>query len=701
MFLKSTTLLSTLFATLLTANELKHTLSNQGFTGLINTPNAMVMQEGDIAFHFDNQFDNALREYNYEKKYSDNENYIFGAGLFPYFEIQGRLSETPGYHRDLSANIKVQLPYKHKYLPNLAFGAQDIGSAANNYGNYYAVIDKEFWFVRASLGYGYSTVDNEKRKRMDGLFGGLEVKTFEWLYLVAEDDSVEQFAGVKLFMPKSWTSAFKLNALIATNISDDYETSISVNLLFPLYENIKAYRAKTTNLYRQEVKKVQKERAKSKVTPTIPPVTIEEVSPLSLEALKEKLVSCGLENITIATQDKKIYLSYENGVFLVNDLDAIGVIIGLLNQTEYASFVLQQQRSQTDVIALSGSLKESRLFYKEPSLENKYKFIATLSKEDTIDKNMFTLKIDRANSSQKRLKVELSPVVRSFIGTEFGVFNYMLWLRTKLHLNLYKGIDITAVGDIHIHDSEIDNHRYDSFMKLYQRPSHIESIMAHANSNIVGGVNTLSVGTFEENFFGAMDQYIYNIQNHTFKLKVGYFHQVFDGDPYQEKWLGKIENRALLLAKYSYLISDYDTLLEVNAGQYWNQDIGFDLKVKRYFGDIALYVSYEQSDPYSKDSIFSEETDHFAGLGIEIPLTLRHTPLFKYGQIRGTNAWNYQVSTTVIRKDGTNNLVLSSNYNPEVAIDSENYFYNRNRLQLSYFKTHAFRFVESYEKYAK
>ena len=705
MFLKRALTLSAVLLNLLSANELLSTVSNQGYTGLINTPNAMVMQEGDLTLHFDNQFDNSLRSYDYDVLHQDKENYVFGAGLFPCFEIQGRLSEAPGYHRDLSANVKFKLPYEYKYLPNLALGAQDIGSAANFYGNYYAVLDKEFWFVRASLGYGHSTVDNEKRKRMDGVFGGVEIKTFEWLYLVGEDDSREQFVGVKLHMPKSWTSMFKLNALISTNLSDDYATSMSFNLIFPLYENINSYTAQSTNMYRQEVISINESKSKTQESVSnkveIPTLKMKQEHSLSLNSIKESLTAYGLENISIGTKEETIYLSYENGVFLFNDVDAMGVVLGLLNQTSYSKFIIEQQKSQTVVFTLSGSLDRSRGFYKDPSLFNKNLFVASLEKIDPANRHLFDMKIKNVNSSQKKLKVEFSPVVKSFVGTEFGVFNYMLWLRTKLHLNLYKGIDITAVGDIHIHDSEIDDHRYDSFMELYQRSSHIESIMIHSNYNLLGGINTASVGTFEENFLGVMDQYIYNYTNHTFKMKVGYFSQIFDGDAYQEKWLGRIDTRYLLLAKYSYLIEDYDTLLEINGGQYWNQDIGFDLKVKRFFGDVAVYLTYEESRPYSDGTIFTESKNHFAALGVEIPLTLRHTSLFKYGQIRGTNAWNYKVRTTILREDGTNNLVLNANYNPEVAIDSENYFYNRNRLQLSYFKTHAFRFVESYEKYVK
>jgi hypothetical protein len=64
------------------------TMSMQGFSGLINTPNAQVLRQGDAVIHFDNQFDNHLRGYDYDKEYSYEEDYIFGIGFLPYLRFK-------------------------------------------------------------------------------------------------------------------------------------------------------------------------------------------------------------------------------------------------------------------------------------------------------------------------------------------------------------------------------------------------------------------------------------------------------------------------------------------------------------------------------------------------------------------------------------------------------------------------------------
>ena len=687
------------------ASELSHTLSSQGFTGVINTPNAHVMNQGDLTMHFNNQFDNVLRGYDYDKKYNYQENYIFGAGLFPYFEIQGRLAETPGYQRDLSANMKFQLPYKHEYLPNVAFGLQDLGSAANHYGNQYLVMDKELWFVRASLGYGISDGTTEDKKRMDGVFGGVEVKTFDWLYLLAENDSREQFAGIRLEMPKSWSSSIQLSTMLTSNLSDNNKMGFSINLTFPLYEDTNSYRpiveddkAPDKEMYVDAKENISDDYKLTNIE--IKKRTQEVKKDFTIYQVKDKLEEFGIENITIAVKNSTIYLGYENSVFLFNDLDGLGVAIGLLSKTKYRNFIIEQKKSKTITMTLIGDLEKARIFYDTPNVTNKQLFANSLNKVPRVNLDSYSIYIKNKNDSFLKPRIEFKPVIKTFVGNEFGVFNYKLWLRTQFQTNLYKGIDFTAVGDIHINDSEIDDRRYDYFLKLYENGSHMESVMLHTNNNVIGGINTLSLGTFEENYAGVMDQYIYNTGKHTFKLKAGYFEEFKDGNAYKDRVLGKYKTRELYLAKYSYLLEDYDILGEINFGQYWNKDRGFDIKAKRFFGDVAVYLSYELTTPYY-NTMFTESRNHFAGIGIEIPLTLRHTPSFKYGQIKGTNAFNHQIKSTIARSDGTNSVIRNGTYDPEVAIESENYFYNRNRLQLSYIRKHAFRLKESYDKYGK
>ncbi|MEA1984004.1 MAG: YjbH domain-containing protein [Campylobacterota bacterium] len=720
--MKQTTLLLFFSLSLVDAAELSHSLSYQGYTGVVNTPNAQVMDEGEIGLHYDNQLDNVTREYMYDKPYKLHNDYIIGAGILPHFEFQGRVAETTRFAEDLSIsprrdiidlsfNFKFQLPYKHKYLPNFALGAQDFGGAANRYGNYYVVMDKEVSFVRASLGYGKAAKNNyQKSRRMDGIFGALEVQTFEWLYLLAEDDTTEQFVGVRVETPSSWSSWVGFNAVLSSNVKDNYSRNFGLNMTLNLYEDTQSSRvealtssdvSKGSSKNHKEQEKIQKNDTKKQdeAKSTLQDEPKPEQEALSLSAIKERLVALGIENVTLAYRDKKVYIGYENSVYLWNELDAMGVIIGLLAQSEYERLVLESFKSGVSVITLSGNLQKAKEFYRSPTVENKQQFTSSLQKISKVDLSNYSVVYERENSSLYRPKVELKPYMKTFLANEFGVFTYKLWLRSKLQLNLYDGIDLTAVGDIHIHDSDYSE-RFGWFLKLYEDGSNMQSVMLHMSNNLFGAMNTLSIGTFQQNFYGFMDQFAYNYGNHTLQLKYGIFQEFQEDDPMVVYYYGRIPLREVYLANYSYLFESYDILGEVKLGQFWNRDKGFDLRMKRFFGDTALFIEYQHSIPYFQTSV-NETVNKYIGFGFEIPLTPKETPNFKYGQLRGTNAYKHRTRTTILRDDKRNTLVPGSNFDPKVAIDSESYFYNRNRLQLSYIQEHAFRLQESYEKYGK
>ena len=151
--LKANTLIfggvATLCAPALAADKITAYQSFAGYSGLINTPNASVLDKGMIDIGYNNQLD--LRGV----KYLDGHNYIFSAGLFDGLEVSGQIAaesmhdnmfynEGRGQLRDLSFNAKYQLPLIPAEWFSVALGAKDIGGAASNYETYYAVASKNY-----------------------------------------------------------------------------------------------------------------------------------------------------------------------------------------------------------------------------------------------------------------------------------------------------------------------------------------------------------------------------------------------------------------------------------------------------------------------------------------------------------------------------------------------------------------------------
>ncbi len=670
-------LLST--AALLAIAEPQHpsSLSMQGYTGLINTPNAQVMQEGDIVFSFNNQFDNHLRDYDYSKERTDTQDYVFGAGILPNLEIQGRFKEQPGYTRDLSANIKYQIPQFHEYMPNIAIGAQDVGSAAAQYENYYIVADKSYSFLRASLGYGYSN-NGRKSPRMDGVFGGLEARVAPWLAVLGEYDGEESHAGVRLNMPQEWFEQVRLNATIASNLSDDGHVSFMVNAVIPLQREVKYLPGISSE------NAVLAENPQKPFPAKTPKQTTEETA--LMQTLFEALASDGLQNIRIVTKGETLFIAYENTVYMHNEVDAIGSVLreAIKLSSYYKNFVLQPKKSNVVITTLSGSLEKAALFYNSPSFESKTAFTASLTESK---EHSFTgdVRINNANSGRFKTHIVISPKVSTFVGTDIGAFDYQLLLGFTAYWNLYDGLDLSTRYNAPIANSDNLDPIYGLFGRSYDDGG-ISSAMLHYTMNIAGGLNTVSAGLYFYDYVGVMDQFIYNHERHTLKLKAGYFeHEEYGG-----------LSKEIYLAKYTYNYTPMDLYLEAQAGKYWYQDSGFGFSAKRYFEDVAVSVNYLQTSPEGEFG-FSESTNKYIGLAIEVPLDFRKSKSSgKYIQLQGDNSWRYEQRSTVARADGSNTIVPFSGYDPVMDLESEKYLMNRNRMSVEYIKDNAERLLDTF-----
>ena len=148
--------------------EQQISISAQGYSGLINTPTADTLKSGQLSIQYGNQVET-------RDGYRDGSNYHFGIGLWENVEVSARLADynfgNESGLTDLSANIKLGIPYIPKNWFKLAFGIQDVGGAANFFDAKYAVASKNiFENINVSLGIGKS---DSGQGRLDGMFAGI------------------------------------------------------------------------------------------------------------------------------------------------------------------------------------------------------------------------------------------------------------------------------------------------------------------------------------------------------------------------------------------------------------------------------------------------------------------------------------------------------------------------------------------------
>lgn len=644
--------------------------SFQSYSGLINIPTAEVIEDKKIEFSFSNQVDTltAVKDRN---DYLAQQ-YFVNIGFLPNLEIVGRLSniEEKGkprlswwrdnfLYRDLSASFKYQIPFYHKYLPKFAIGAQDLGGAVSAYESKYIVATKEYMFMRGTVGYGSG--------QLDGLFGGLELKAADWCTLMGEYDSRESHIGVRFNTPENLLPFGDFSLLAKTNLDDEEDDlSISINFKMPLGN---PHHNETTFKDAQVANDVSL-TPNTKVLESLP--VVPDIN--SIELLEKSLVDIGFENIDLGDTSDTIYIAFENTIFEHNELDAIGVVLGYMVEHDlpYKKFELVIKKTNLKIKSIKGDLEAYKTFIHDYSPISERAFLDSL----VIDTSYadIPLKVSNANSSYLKPRLQLGIGTSTVVGTETGIFEYLISARPYLHLNLYKGLDFGVLYDIPFLRSTEYMH-YGAFQHYDEGPQ-MSSALLHYTFVYENLINIVSAGYFKDNK-AIFNNTVYTYDDHTFKLKLGRL---------EDKDTGY--TRDVKLATYKYYTPWLDAFAELTYGTYYNQDKGYDIQLKRFFGDTMIKVFYQNTD-----------AAEYMGAGFEIPLTPRKIPNFKYGQIKGKHDFKYQLRSVVFADNNRNYLTPSGAVYPTSEHELEEQYLNRNRLSESYIRKHILRLRDAYIKY--
>jgi len=661
---------SILLTSLSFSDNLANSLTSQGFTGLINTPNAQVIKEGEAIFQYSNQKDNHLRNYDYSASMAEQENFLGGVGFLSSLELTARLVENQGRARDLSGNIKYKLPLEGKYLPNIAIGWQDLGGAASFYDNRYIVMDKEFDFLRASFGYGDSNNDFSG-VRMNGFFGGVEAKILDGVSLLAEHDGEESHTALRFRTPKNWfSSGISVEGMIAQNLTEA-ETSFSINLHIPLSssssEKMSRYSSKNREpfLLKNRIK-LSKSSTSEKSTP---------------QSIQDELVSIGFENVQVGYYNKSIYIKLENAIFDHNDLDALGVIMGTIlhNYNNEQHYIITLLKNNLQTLTMSGDITLCKSYFESQTKESEEKFRENLRFSRTFNEKNVRFATDKKNSSFFIPRLELSPALTTTIGTEVGLFDYLVGIRANAYMNLYDGLTISTMYEAPLFNSKNFDEGY-VFAKIYKDrlDKRFVNAMLHQTVHLESMLNTVSIGQYQSDYLGLLNHFNFTSLSgeHAFNVKVGRFRNQKDKQD---------DVRDVYLGSYRYFYAPLDFFTEFSYGQYWDQDKGAMVAMKRFFGETS--VSF-----YVKNTVKS-----YAGFEVSLPLTFRKIhKASSLGQIKGKKDFSYGIRTVVESPDNANYLNVTGGIFPKTDLELTSVYLNRDRLSSSYIKQHLNRIRESF-----
>ncbi|CAK0774768.1 Exopolysaccharide biosynthesis protein YbjH [Gammaproteobacteria bacterium] len=707
------------------AEEFHNALSLEGFTGLLNTPNAEVINDGEFSGLYSNQKENGFRS-----RLAREDSYLFSMGFLPFAEIVGRLTDTPdGKLRDLSGSLKVKL------LPDVAIGVQDVGGGSSFFRTKYAVATETWQRFRMSLGYGSGP------DRMKGLFGGVEFKTTDWLTMIGENDTREANVGLRIITPALF--GWPVQAQVTAKTSLAYHPGnmeFGIGFQFPLgnkHENRTPLQSEATTLHVPEQKlsresnqpvvpagpekgpsQVPKKEGAGRAAPPLRRDTLDHprVSQHSLACFEkpipprlsrgagqteagntdrlrllfDKLVSNGFQNVSVGIKgDDVLVVEYENGRYHHNELDGLGVVIGMVIDIVPKSFETLRvivKKENLGILRLSAPLEAFRAFLQDSGAygDLNKKLSITRGGEDTGDVSVIA---GPGNPSRLTSSLVLYPGLKTFVGTEVGVFDYLLSAKADYFVNAWNGAVFNARWDIPIawsgnfdngraYRANRQNSRLDRFM-LFQALTATPSVMID-----------LSAGMIQPDTYGTLNEMMWTPGDGTqrFSLKQAYASNRDKEAPFQK--------HELYLGSYRYYFSPFDLSLKGTVGKFFDNDIGFSLELKRFFGDTALSVYYKNSRTVSQEHV------QVAGLLISLPLTPRRDMKPGLVQVRGSEEWSYYQETKIVSRGGGGNFVSTSIGNDlSVPNNLDRVFFNRNRLSEPYIRKHLLRLRDAYMTY--
>ncbi|MFA0255210.1 YjbH domain-containing protein [Vibrio breoganii] len=652
--------------------------SQQGFSGLIFTPNAQTIEAGRGSALFSQGVP-------YRGSIAELDNWYVNAGVFPHLEVGGRIVTTD-YNsncftegcgiRDLSATAKFQLPYLEDLTGfNLAFGAQDIGGAASNFDAYFVVADTEIesFNLRLSGGYGQSDLSLGV---LDGPFAGAEWQPFDFVQLAGEYDAQEFNAAVRLMTPRDmlpYGAQLAAQYQLYSGHENQDQTLWGVSASVPFFGDTFT-RNKYSDVKPDSQTQVETQLAKGDAS--------------SLTQLIGKLEQEGFVNIRVGANLDTLVIALENKRYQHNTMDGAGVALGIISANSgegvYADLPRGSSKTQKVELLLLQNKVPMLSINTELNCYREFLTSGATCEQIQFSNQDLTAKLDQTqwryetvNDGFGYSELIFSPVMNYAVATEYGFFDYSIGLGTNLYTPLWKG---AAVDVRHILPIANSDDYDDGYYESDALENEVDRALVHQAFRLPANTMTLfSAGLIKSDYYGGQNetQWYSTSGMHNLGFEAGYFTAKDSIDT---------EDRTPLLAHYRLSVAQWNWQMQVQGGEFWGGDQGVKATSSHWLGDTRLDASYLNS-----------ESEQFVTLNVSIPLTFWRGMKPDYLTVRGVSEWNFSVQTRVGESHNQLNTGLGKTANNYHNLDRQ--YFNRARLNPNYFENNPIRLRNAYLRY--
>jgi len=395
------------------------------------------------------------------------------------------------------------------------------------------------------------------------------------------------------------------------------------------------------------------------------------------------LVKFGFENVQVGIYKKSIYVKCENSIFDHTDLDALGYVIGTIstNYKKNKHYIVTLLKNNLQTITVSGDSKKIQDYIETPTPFHARDLKNNLAFSRTFNETNVAFISSKQNSSFFKPHVEFSPGLLTTVGTEVGVFDYLVSLRANVYMPVYDGLVLSAMYEIPlVHSDNFDKDKVYGIRNANRLNNHLVTAMAHQTVHYESLLNTLSIGQYQSDYLGFLNQTNLTTTSgeHGLSLKFGSF---------KYKNNNFTDDRNIYLGAYRYFYEPLNLFTELMYGQYWNQDKGVTLEFKRFFDQTAV-------------SFYVKDVGHkYAGVSVSLPLTTRKLHNSKIVQFKGKSDFNYGIRTTLKEPSGGNIQRPNGGIIPKSDFELASTYLDRDRLNGTYIRENIDRIRDAYISY--
>jgi hypothetical protein len=724
------------------------TLTQAGYTGLGITPNAHLLDWGRTEFTYDKQLPGVVRD-------PTGHNFVVGFGLLPNLEIAARLATGNingncftvgcGAIRDLSASGKLGIGLDAAHRFSVAAGATDIGGAATNFRTYYGVLTFNQGPYEASAGLARRSGSGPggTRSPLDGPFASAAWRPLPWVRGQVEYTDGNAWAGVRLFAPSQWLpEGWQAYAGANVRLTDNDLTRrswLTAGLSIPLYKvpdlpgtGPKAPLPALTGAqlpqpsYEARVLPAPAAPAATATapvaavpalpavplaplsaagptTPASPPVAAAPAAPSSrvtddrLHELASALQAKGLEDISVGRMpDGTLVVRANNASYNWNSADALGAALGAVARTlgdTKAGYRLILTQRQTPLVAVTGQTDCLRQWINHDAKACAGGQLSTpgTGALEALHEGAVWI-VRNQQPSTRTLRVALSPVLRTNVGTELGALDFSAGVNVGLQLPLWNGAsvewrrnvplantsDYAPSGAFGFRRIRNETERF-ALVQTVRVP--LERWLAPGNDvqalrwGLAGLTAQATVGRVGSTFDGVDGALRWEPGEgrHRVSGEAGYFRNSRFGE-----FNAGPAHATPLLASYRYSVLPTRTYLEATGGQFMNNDRGFQLGLRQWFSDVAVAAYYRRTR-------FTGNTSHqFLGVEISVPIGPRRDMApAHHVQVTGMPRFSHSVETVV--REGHGNA-LRPGFGVMPPTPSLEATFNSDRAGLAYFE---------------